>query len=129
MNTFLKIAIGALLFAFMPDSMAADNNQNGGSSSGVVVRIIKRTTNPRPRDVTHDNVVECTVDNGWLTITFEEPEGLATVTLKDAGVNVMATGTYETSMVIQFPILYTGNPIQIIISTTEGNEYEGWIEL
>ena len=40
----------------------------------------------------------------------------------------MATGTYETSMVIQFPLLYTGNPIQIIISTTEGNEYEGWIE-
>lgn len=128
MNTFLKIAIGVLLFTFMPDSMAADNNQNGGSSSGVVVRIIKRSTNPRPRDVTHDNVVECTVDNGWLTITFEEPEGFATVTLKDAGINVMASGTYDTASIIKFPLLHTGNPIQVLIHTTEGNEYEGWIE-
>ena len=87
-----------------------------------------KPTNPRPRDVTHDNVVECTVDNGWLTITFEEPEGWATVTLKDAGINVMASGTYDTASIIKFPLLNTGNPIQILVRTSEGNEYEGWIE-
>ena len=30
--------------------------------------------------------------------------------------------------IIKFPLLHTGNPIQILIHTTEGNEYEGWIE-
>jgi len=115
-----------LVFGILLSPSLSANTSSGKDS---VKKLVLKPTNPRPRDVTHDNVVECTVDNGWLTITFEEPEGLATVTLKDAGVNVMATGTYETSMVIQFPILYTGNPIQIIISTTEGNEYEGWIEL
>lgn len=114
-----------LVFGILLSPSLSANTSSGKDS---VKKLVLKPTNPRPRDVTHDNVVECTVDNGWLTITFEEPEGLATVTLKDAGVNVMATGTYETSMVIQFPILYTGNPIQIIISTTEGNEYEGWIE-
>ena len=115
-----------LVFGILLSPSLSANTSSGKDS---VKKLVLKPTNPRPRDVTHDNVVECTVDNGWLTITFEEPEGLATVTLKDAGVNVMATGTYETSMVIQFPLLYTGNPIQIIISTTEGNEYEGWIEL
>ena len=114
-----------LVFGILLSPSLSANTSSGKDS---VKKLVLKPTNPRPRDVTHDNVVECTVDNGWLTITFEEPEGLATVTLKDAGVNVMATGTYETSMVIQFPILYTGTPIQIIISTTEGNEYEGWIE-
>lgn len=114
-----------LLFGILLSPSLSANTSSGKDS---VKKLVLKPTNPRPRDVTHDNVVECTVDNGWLTITFEEPEGWATVTLKDAGVNVMATGTYETSMVIQFPLLYTGNPIQIIISTTEGNEYEGWIE-
>lgn len=114
-----------LVFGILLSPSLSANTSSGKDS---VKKLVLKPTNPRPRDVTHDNVVECTVDNGWLTITFEEPEGWATVTLKDAGVNVMATGTYETSMVIQFPLLYTGNPIQIIISTTEGNEYEGWIE-
>lgn len=114
-----------LVFGILLSPSLSANTSSGKDS---VKKLVLKPTNPRPRDVTHDNVVECTIDNGWLTITFEEPEGWATVTLKDAGVNVMATGTYETSMVIQFPLLYTGNPIQILIHTTEGNEYEGWIE-
>lgn len=99
------------------------------SSNGSGPKYVKlQNKGLKPRDVTHDNVVECTVDNGWLTITFEEPEGWATVTLKDAGINVMASGTYDTASIIKFPLLHTGNPIQVLIHTTEGNEYEGWIE-
>lgn len=99
------------------------------SSNGSGPKYVKlQNKGLKPRDVTHDNVVECTVDNGWLTITFEEAEGWATVTLKDAGINVMASGTYDTASIIKFPLLHTGNPIQVLIHTTEGNEYEGWIE-
>ena len=117
----------AILFVFgilLSPSLSA--NTSSGKDS--VKKLVLKPTNPRPRDVTHDNVVECTVDNGWLTITFEEPEGWATVTLKDAGINVMASGTYDTASIIKFPLLHTGNPIQVLIHTTEGNEYEGWIE-
>ena len=92
------------------------------SSNGSGPKYVKlQNKGLKPRDVTHDNVVECTVDNGWLTITFEEPEGWATVTLKDAGINVMASGTYDTASIIKFPLLHTGNPIQVLIHTTEGN--------
>lgn len=99
------------------------------SSNGSGPKYVKlQNKGLKPRDVTHDNVVECTIENGWLTITFEEPEGWATVTLKDAGINVMASGTYDTASIIKFPLLNTGNPIQILVRTSEGNEYEGWIE-
>lgn len=114
-----------LLFGILLSPSLSANTSSGKDS---VKKLVLKPTNPRPRDVTHDNVVECTVDNGWLTITFEEPEGFATVTLKDAGINVMASGTYDTASIIKFPLLHTGNPIQILIHTTEGNEYEGWIE-
>ena len=114
-----------LLFGILLSPSLSANTSSGKDS---VKKLVLKPTNPRPRDVTHDNVVECTVDNGWLTITFEEAEGWATVTLKDAGINVMASGTYDTASIIKFPLLHTGNPIQILIHTTEGNEYEGWIE-
>lgn len=114
-----------LLFGILLSPSLSANTSSGKDS---VKKLVLKPTNPRPRDVTHDNVVECTVDNGWLTITFEEPEGWATVTLKDAGINVMASGTYDTASIIKFPLLHTGNPIQVLIHTTEGNEYEGWIE-
>lgn len=114
-----------LLFGILLSPSLSANTSSGKDS---VKKLVLKPTNPRPRDVTHDNVVECTVDNGWLTITFEEAEGWATVTLKDAGINVMASGTYDTASIIKFPLLHTGNPIQVLIHTTEGNEYEGWIE-
>lgn len=114
-----------LVFGILLSPSLSANTSSGKDS---VKKLVLKPTNPRPRDVTHDNVVECTVDNGWLTITFEEPEGWATVTLKDAGINVMASGTYDTASIIKFPLLHTGNPIQVLIHTTEGNEYEGWIE-
>lgn len=114
-----------LVFGILLSPSLSANTSSGKDS---VKKLVLKPTNPRPRDVTHDNVVECTVDNGWLSITFEEPEGWATVTLKDAGINVMASGTYDTASIIKFPLLHTGNPIQILIHTTEGNEYEGWIE-
>ncbi len=114
-----------LLFGILLSPSLSANTSSGKDS---VKKLVLKPTNPRPRDVTHDNVVECTVANGWLTITFEEAEGWATVTLKDAGINVMASGTYDTASIIKFPLLHTGNPIQILIHTTEGNEYEGWIE-
>ncbi len=114
-----------LVFGILLSPSLSANTSSGKDS---VKKLVLKPTNPRPRDVTHDNVVECTVDNGWLTITFEEPEGWATVTLKDAGINVMASGTYDTASIIKFPLLNTGNPIQILVRTSEGNEYEGWIE-
>lgn len=114
-----------LVFGILLSPSLSANTSSGKDS---VKKLVLKPTNPRPRDVTHDNVVECTVDNGWLTITFEEPEGWATVTLKDAGINVMASGTYDTASIIKFPLLHTGNPIQILVRTSEGNEYEGWIE-
>lgn len=114
-----------LVFGILLSPSLSANTSSGKDS---VKKLVLKPTNPRPRDVTHDNAVECTVDNGWLTITFEEPEGWATVTLKDAGINVMASGTYDTASIIKFPLLHTGNPIQVLIHTTEGNEYEGWIE-
>lgn len=114
-----------LVFGILLSPSLSANTSSGKDS---VKKLVLKPTSPRPRDVTHDNVVECTVDNGWLTITFEESEGLATVTLKDAGINVMASGTYDTASIIKFPLLHTGNPIQILIHTSDGNEYEGWIE-
>lgn len=122
MKKFIAIL---LVFGILLSPSLSANTSSGKDS---VKKLVLKPTNPRPRDVTHDNVVECTVDNGWLTITFEEAEGWATVTLKDAGINVMASGTYDTASIIKFPLLHTGNPIQVLIHTTEGNEYEGWIE-
>lgn len=114
-----------LVFGILLSPSLSANTSSGKDS---VKKLVLKPTNPRPRDVTHDNVVECTIENGWLTITFEEPEGWATVTLKDGGIDVMASGTYDTTSIIKFPLLHTGNPIQILVRTSEGNEYEGWIE-
>lgn len=122
MKKFIAFLLMLGFFA-SPTVLAATN-----SGKDSIKKIVIKPTNPKPRDTGHDNSIECTVDNGWLTITFEEAEGWATVTLKDAGINVMASGTYDTASIIKFPLLHTGNPIQILIHTTEGNEYEGWIE-
>lgn len=58
-----------LLFGILLSPSLSANTSSGKDS---VKKLVLKPTNPRPRDVTHDNVVECTVDNGWLTITFSD---------------------------------------------------------
>lgn len=126
MKTILNIVL-CLIMAAAPLCTSGASSSSSGTPTKHLH--LKGSNIPRPRDNGwEENTVECTVENSWVIITFERAEGLATLILKDGGVNVMASGTYDTASVIKFPLLHTGNPIQILIRTSEGNEYEGWID-
>lgn len=126
MKLILNIVF-CLIMAFAPLSVLGASSGSGSVPTKHLS--LKGSNIPRPRDDGwEENVVECTVENNWVSITFERSEGLGTLILKDGGVDVISTSMCDTSSEIRFPLLHTGNPLLIIIRTSEGNEYEGWIE-
>lgn len=75
----------------------------------------------------YENEVKGLLYDGVLTITFEEPEGMATVVLRENGTTIIYRGLHDTAFPISISVPDTFSPVQIWISTEENNQYEGWI--
>ncbi len=83
----------------------------------------------RPHDDNQDNSVECYLENGKISILFENPEGMATVTLSEYGTDIINRTVASTLTNIEVPYIYSDVPTLILIRTSQGNKYEGWIDL
>lgn len=75
-----------------------------------------------------ENEVSGLLADGLLTITFAEPEGMATVILSENGTATIYRGYHHTASPIIISAPDCAAPVLIQISTQEGNQYEGWID-
>lgn len=65
-----------------------------------------------------------------ISLKFEYPIGNITVSLLEYGDNCVFSAEYSTSSDIKIPYSYNTSkmaPTQILIRTSTGDEYEGWI--
>lgn len=90
--------------------------------------IIIPKTKPGTRSTGFENEVSGLLADGLLTITFAEPEGMATVILSENGTATIYRGYHHTASPIIISAPDCAAPVLIQISTQEGNQYEGWID-
>lgn len=82
----------------------------------------------KPRTPGYENEVKAYIHGNILTINFDEPEGTASVTLNEYGIDCVYYGTHSTEAPIVISVPSPSTPTQILISTQYGNSYEGWIQ-
>jgi len=83
---------------------------------------------PRPTDVGEENKVWCTYTNGQITITFEQAEGRATMTLTRTEDATTATTAFYTMTPYTYYI-GTAPATYIINVRTNRQEYEGILDI
>jgi len=84
--------------------------------------------NPRPTDVGEENKVWCTYTNGQITITFEQAEGRATMTITRTEDATTATTAFYTMTPYTYYI-GTAPATYIINVRTNRQEYEGLLDI
>lgn len=91
------------------------------------IPMLKSCGKVQPRDLRPENSVTAYVEDGYIYISFEEPEGAATVLQIENGMTTLSVSNVSTFTDICVPLAYTSSPIQLLVETEYGNEYEGWI--
>ena len=97
--------------------------------------VIKRTNNDKLRP--HDEMpfvqeISCSIDGSVITIEFAEPEGTAKVFLYDLSLpsNILPLG-YQISTTVpsMIPAPEKSGMYRLLITTSLGNEYEGYFDI
>ncbi len=81
----------------------------------------------RPRCPAKHNDIECFYHDSYLYVSFESPEGNATMTISDTMGNILSAISFSTLSPLTIPIVGTEEPLRIEIITYKGNGYEGWL--
>ncbi|MDE6277685.1 MAG: hypothetical protein K2M06_06205 [Muribaculaceae bacterium] len=82
----------------------------------------------KPRSQCNLYNISAYIDSSCLTIFFDSPEGMVNFTIIDANREIFHEGIYTSCEPIFIDLSSVEAPLEIRISTSEGNEYEGWIE-
>ncbi|MCD8387131.1 MAG: hypothetical protein LUD17_09615 [Bacteroidales bacterium] len=101
----------------------------GGTTppTGPKEEVAIQVKNLRPHDTSSNPEVICYVYEQYVTLSFQEFEGFATVAFYSYAGTPLYQGVYSTASTITIPFNFTDRPILIAITTSHGNEYEGWI--
>lgn len=75
----------------------------------------------------YESDIDCYLQNGIIYITFNEPEGMASVLQIENGTTTLSRSYVSTLSEAKVPFVYSDYPVQLLIKTSVGNEYEGWI--
>ncbi|HBI57560.1 MAG TPA: hypothetical protein DDY12_00710 [Porphyromonadaceae bacterium] len=103
----------------------------GESQSKVNIKF--KSQNPRhnrvpfQNPVDEDSNIDAYVDNGNLTIIFEESEGMATLKIEDLTDGSISTMQFHTSAPLVIPIGDPSAPLVFTITTDASNEYQAWL--
>lgn len=73
------------------------------------------------------DAVSAYIEDGIIHISFEYPEGTATVQQIENGMTTLARSYISTFTEARISLVYSMCPVQLFIRTSVGNEYEGWI--
>lgn len=82
----------------------------------------------KPRSTRFENEVSAYINSSVLNIVFGASEGIVDITIIDAAGSVFYEGTHLSSSAISVDMTGCSIPAEIYITTSYGNEYEGWIE-
>ena len=83
----------------------------------------------RSRPVERHSTVECYYQDGVITIEFEIPEGDAVFTVTDVMTGDNASTTFNTAMEFNYFIGSEPSTYLLEISTSAGNDYEGYLTI
>lgn len=82
---------------------------------------------PSQNPIDEDSNIDAYVDNGNLTIIFEESEGMATLKIEDLTDGSISTMQFHTSVPLILPIGDPSAPLVFTITTDAGNDYQAWL--
>ena len=116
----LCLAMTPAINAEKQTTQTPSHNKNKTSN----IRLINKGNSPRGET---DGEIELEVRDGLLFITFEQPEGNATITMSEMGCNTFYHDHANTAAPIIVPASDRNMPVQITITTADNNQYEGWI--
>jgi len=124
-NSFCTTVISLLLCFFLGGQMQIQAQDN----KPILVKPVKDDGNrkDRPRVPALYSGVTAEYDGTMLTITFDQPEGDAGITVTDYYGEEIYLGTADTCAPISITIGTIINPTEISIRTSAGNTYIGYL--
>ena len=120
-----KLTLISLLWIICSINLEADNT----NSTEIPIQKNERPTKHRPRAPQRHSTVECFYQDGIITIEFETAEGDATFTVTDVVTGDNASTMFNTAMEFNYFIGSEPSTYLLEISTSEGNNYEGYLTL
>ena len=127
----LIITFLLLTFAASPLIMAEDNGDTKTPTEKKkrtyihITKIDPPTTKPRMPAKAAD--IECYYCDGIIYVSFEEPEGNATLRVEDLATFDYSVFNFSTSSTLTVNIGEISGTLQLEISTAEGNNYIGYL--
>ena len=115
--------IFAILMLLLPLSSFADNERVKP------VELQKKGSKDRPRAPQRYSPVECYYQDGVITIEFETAEGDATFTVTDVVTGDNVSTMFNTAMEFNYFIGSEPSTYLLEISTSAGNNYEGYLTI
>ncbi|MBO5456832.1 MAG: hypothetical protein J6A20_09985 [Muribaculaceae bacterium] len=106
------------------------SGDKGHNQKRVSLQLGKSSSNIRPLDLIED-YDESSVEGYWLdgvvVISFAKNEGSANIRFTNMFTNENMNYNVDTNMPIYINIGYPDEPLRIVITTSVGNEYEGYL--
>lgn len=125
------ISFMLILFACMTSVINAEekkDKEQGQSKYHIVfVRTGSDISKDKPRMPAKVSDIECYYCDGIIYVSFEEPEGDATLRIEDIATSDHAVFSFSTSTPFTVNIGEVTGAIQLEISTSEGNNYIGYL--
>lgn len=139
-HLFSKLILGVMLFSplFLMGQDSSGSSNQGGSGSSNETKTTTPTIRFQPsigkyqhRKPSVENDFDCSIygilEEGNLTIIFEESEGMATLKIEDLTDGSISTMQFHTSAPLILPIGDPSAPLVFTITTDAGNEYQAWL--
>ncbi len=121
----LKALISLLVFLFFATPIRVDAQSTQQNVSKQVVVLKKKTSTARPRTPDFQEVV-CEWEDDVLSISFDIPEGNASVTVTNSSGMPVLIDTFDTSFIYSDVVGDLSTLCGIEVVTDDGNSYIGW---
>lgn len=121
-----------LLFACIVSVSAEEKKDNNTNTEGskyhiILIRTGSDISKDKPRMPAKAADIECYYCDGIIFVSFEEPEGNATLRVEDLASFDYSVFNFSTSSPLTVNIGEISGTLQLEISTTEGNNYIGYL--
>lgn len=121
-----------LLFAALSTVMNADDKGSGNTDDKTAQRIPfyqigKDLIKDKPRMPARYADIECYYCDGFIYISFDEPEGNASMTIEDVATAEKGIYTFSTLSPYTINIGEVKGTFRLEISTSEGHTYVGYL--
>ena len=130
----MKKLIAIIILCFLG---VLTNNAKTGDPNSIPIRVEPVPKEDKPLLRPHDEMpfvqeISCSIEGSVITIEFAEPEGTSRVFLYDLSLpsNILPLGyTVSTTVPSMIPAPSKTGMYRLLITTSLGNEYEGYFDI